>query len=366
MLRAKAYQVAGSNIEGLGTELEKNCKKTSAQCEAEWKKTGKGTGLLIWRIESFKVVPVPEKLYGQFFSGDSYIVLSTSGEPSAFKYDIHFWLGEKTSQDEAGTAVYKTVELDTYHDGRPIQHREVQGHESALFLSYFSSKGGIRILEGGVDSAFHHVKPTEYKPRLLHIKGRKNVRIVQVPMACASLNSGDVFLLDAGLTLYQWNGSKASGAEKIKAAALVRAIDDEREGKPQVVVVEENDNNADFWKLLGGHGPIASADSAGLDDETAGFEKKLYQLSDASGNLNFKLVGSGKLNKSLLNSNDVFVLDTGAEIFVWVGNGSSKREKDSAMKYAQEYLVKNNRPDYLPLTRILQGGENEVFEAAFK
>lgn len=113
-------------------------------------------------------------------------------------------MGEFTTQDEAGTAAYKTVELDDKLGGAPVQHREVQGHESDLFLGYFP-ENTIETMEGGIESGFKHVEVDKYEPRLLHVKGnRQNVRITQVPLVAKSLNSGDVFILDLGLEIYQW------------------------------------------------------------------------------------------------------------------------------------------------------------------
>jgi gelsolin len=366
MQKQKQYNIADSNIANLGSDLEKKVREAAAATEEAWNNAGKKVGLQIWRIEKFKVKAWPVEQYGSFYEGDSYICLNTYKKQggNALLFDVHFWLGTYTSQDEAGTAAYKTVELDDLLGGAPIQHREVQGHESDLFLSYF--KNEIKLLSGGVESGFKHVKPEEYKPRLMHIKGKKKVRVQQVDLSRTSLNSGDVFILDMGLKLFQWNGKKAGPQEKQKGAQLCRAIADERKGKAKVSVLEEGDKDAEFWKVLGGEGSIKSAEEGGDDnDDNSKFNKVLFQLSDATGTMVFKEVGSGAgCKKSLLDSNDVFILDTGAEVFAWIGKGASKEEKANALGYAQSYLTKYNRPAYIPICRILDGGENEIFTSA--
>jgi len=257
MIKQKTYNVEDTNIAALGSDLDKKVRVAAAETEKAWSQAGKAVGLMIWRIEKFKVVSWPKDQYGSFYDGDSYIVLNTYKKPDGNKllFDVHFWLGTHTTQDEAGTAAYKTVELDDLLGGDPVQHREVQGYESDLFLTYFNNQ--IKIMSGGVETGFKHVKPEEYKPRLLHLKGKKKVRLTQVDMVRGSLNGGDVFILDAGLHIFQWNGKKAGPMEKQKGAQTAKALQDERKGKPKLTVMEEGDKGEpEFWKHLGGEGPI--------------------------------------------------------------------------------------------------------------
>jgi hypothetical protein len=141
----------------------------------------------------------------------------------------------ETSQDEAGVAAFKTVELDDSLGGSPVQHREVQGHESDKFLSYF--KGGIEYIPGGVESGFTKVVRDVYETRLLQCKGSRSIRVTPVPVSHKSLNSGDVFVLDAGLKVWQWNGKEANKMEKAKALDVTTAIkNDERGGRATVCI----------------------------------------------------------------------------------------------------------------------------------
>jgi gelsolin len=362
MLKPRKFDIADSNIANLGSDLEKKVKHAASEHEDAWKGVGQEIGIKIWRIEKFHVVAWPEKQYGKFYSGDSYIVLRTykkTPDSEKFSFDVHFWIGKDSTQDEYGTAAYKTVELDDYLHGDPVQHREIQNYESELFLSYFKK---VEFLEGGVDSGFHHVEAKEYKPRLFHLKGKKNVVVRQVEFSVKSLNSGDCFVLDEGHNIYQMNGRESGAMEKLKAAELTRAIDDERGGKPNVWVFEQddkNDANANkFWELLGGRTEIAPA----TPDVPVAEEKKLFRLSDETGKMEMKQVK--EVSRKSLDSSDVFILDAGFEIFAWIGKGASKDEKAKALSYATDYLFKHNRPKTLPISRILEGAENDVFNTA--
>lgn len=105
----------------------------------------------------------------------------------------------------------------------------------------------------------NHALPGRYRSRLLHIKGKLNAVAQEVPMEVASLNDGDSFVLATEKQITVWHGSAAGVMEKHKAAALARALADERNGAPRVVVCVAPDDN-DFFTALGvKKGPVQPA-----------------------------------------------------------------------------------------------------------
>lgn len=337
-----------------------------------FKNAGKKIGIEIWRIEKLKPIQITDKTkFGSFHSGDSYIVLHTKQGKTggSYEWDIYFWLGKDSSQDEMGVAAYKTVELDDSLGGAPVQHREVQHHESNEFRSLFPS---LKYLDGGVDTGFKHVDREAFTKRLLHLKGTRNIRVSQVPVNAASLNKGDVFVLDIGRTLYQWNGSESSKHERQKGLEITQKIRaDERGGKAQIIVIEDGqDDDSEFFNELGGKPAKLKSAAEGGDD--AGFERsklentKLYRVSDASGKLQVQEVGAVPLKREMLDSDDCFIVDqSGAALFAWIGKKATKQEKDSAMKYAQDFITQKKYAQWTPITRVVEGGETPLFKANF-
>lgn len=328
---------------------------------------GQKVGMDIWRIEDFQPVPLAKSDFGKFYTGDSYIILKTTAlKNGAYHYDVHFWLGKATSQDEAGTAAIKTVELDAALGGRAVQYREVQGHETDKFLSYF--KPCIIPLEGGVASGFKKVEAEKFEPRLHVCKGRRVVRVKEVPYSRSSLNHDDVFILDTEFKIYQFNGSTSNIQERAKALEVVQYIKDTyHDGKCEVAVIDDGKlvaeaDTGEFWSLFGGFAPIGKRAPSEDDAVSEVSTGKLHIVEE--GLLN--PVNESPLSKGMLESNKCYILDCGAEIFVWMGRITSLEERKAASVAAEEFIISQKRPKHTLITRVIQGFETLPFRANFE
>ncbi|XP_059331814.1 villin-1 [Ammospiza nelsoni] len=330
-------------------------------------------GIQIWRIENMEMVPVPTKSYGNFYEGDCYVLLSTRKSGSNFSYDIHYWLGKESSQDEQGTAAIYTTQMDDHLGSVAVQHREAQGHESDTFRAYF--KQGLVYKKGGVASGMKHVETNTYNvQRLLHVKGKKNVVAGEVEMSWKSFNRGDVFLLDLGQLIVQWNGPESNRNERLRAMTLAKDIRDrERGGRAKVGVVDGEDEDASpglmkvLKHVLGEKRDIQPAIPDNKVDEKLKSSLKLYHVSNASGNLVIQEVAVRPLTQDMLLHEDCYILDQGGiKIFVWKGKDASKEEKQQAMSRALGFIKAKNYPHSTSVETENDGSESTVFRQLFQ
>lgn len=379
----KEYDIKDSNVELIGTDIDHRVKYNSASTEPAWNdgRVGQVAGLYIWRIEDFEVVAWPVEKCGQFYDGDSYIVLHSYkvGEKEKLVHEIFFWLGAKTSQDEAGTAAYKTVELDEFLRGSATQHREIQSQPSEDFLALFPR---LKILSGGVKSGFRHVEeeaPKEITTLLRIFKqpaaGRADsVVVVEVEPTWRSLDEGDVFVLDKGEKIWVWQGSKCSPMEKAKAAQVVSEMTLAKH--IEVEVLAQTDARSRILANMLGADSVTQHDfksSRPLASAARDRPRKLFRLSDASGRLSFDLVKDGQpIKRDDLDSNDVFLLDIGNAIWIWRGSGASKAERAAWLNVAQSYVRQlqersgNSDANSTPFAAVTEGNESPAFYRAIE
>lgn len=387
LVHLKEYDIKDSNVELIGSHIDHEVKYNSAATEPAWNdgRVGLEPGLIVWRIEQFEVVAWPEAKYGTFYDGDSFIVLYSYkvGDKDGnekLAHDIFFWLGAHTSQDEAGTAAYKTAELDEFLRGSATQHREVQVAPSDEFLALFPR---MSIRSGGTKTGFRHVEE-EVKDETLTLlrvfknpaAGANGVIVIEVEPTWRSLDDVDVFVLDTGDKIWVWQGQDCSPMEKGKAAQVVHDMTVAKHAEVEVLSQSEFRSQR-VVDLLGGDDetprsgfrcrrPFASGNQQhGADPQP----RRLFRLSDASGKLLFELVKDGeRVTRDDLDSNDIFLLDdAGKAIWVWEGRGASATERKWWYRIAQSYLqnlqAEAGREDayLMPVGKVVEGNESRSF-----
>ncbi|XP_026574282.1 villin-like protein [Pseudonaja textilis] len=329
-------------------------------------------GLQIWTIKDMKMEPIPAKAYGSFFEGDCYIILNHTKMQHRFTTDLHFWIGRNASQDEQGAAAFYVTQIDDSLQGTAIQHREVQGHESAAFKSYF--KKGIIYKKGGLASGFKHVETNMYNiKRLLHVKGKKHVSATEVDLSWDNFNKGDVFLLDLGKVLIQWNGPSCNIAEKSKGMILARSIrDGERGGRAQIAVIDNEKDCPELMQIMKATlGERNQEIREPLPDEKADEHQKanvrLYHVYENGKDLVVQEIATRPLTQDLLSHEDCHIIDQGGlKIYVWRGKESSKEEKNAAFSRAVGFIQAKGYPSSTNIEVVNDGAESAMFKQLFQ
>uniref|UniRef100_A0A8D3BUG1 Scinderin like a n=1 Tax=Scophthalmus maximus TaxID=52904 RepID=A0A8D3BUG1_SCOMX len=311
---------------------------------------GKSPGLQVWRVEKMDLKPVPREFYGEFYTGDSYILLYTTSTPS---YNVHTWIGEKSSLDEKAAAPIFMIQLDDFLNGKPVQYTEFQNDESVTFMSYF--KAGIQYKQGGVSTGLKHAQSVEVK-RLLHLKGRSSVRATEVDMSWGSFNQGDCFIIDLGENIFIWAGSKSNPFERLKSIDLAIEIrNNERAGKAVIHHIDE------------GSEPDVVLDVNKLPDKK-NIPPTLYLISDAAGSMKTtKMADKPPFQQDALSNSDCYILDNAGDrkIFVWKGKDANPDERKAALTAANKFIKDKN---YSPKTKVQimpSGAENALFKHFF-
>jgi hypothetical protein len=322
-----------------------------------------GSGKLeIWRVENFQKVPVEEKMRGQFFQGDSYVMLYTYKDSKGKEnYIIYFWQGLDSSQDEKGASALLATQLDDQYGGAPVQVRVVQNKEPEHFLGLF--KGKFIIHRGGHASGFKNSTEktsTAAANRLFHVKGTTelNTKAVEVDCKASSLNSNDCFVLVTPKNAITWFGKFATGDERNVAKSVAETL----MAPSKVEAVFEGKEKDDFWATLGGKAEYITKQAEAVPE----FEPRLFQCSNASGNFDIEEIFD--FSQEDLISDDIMLLDAWNEVYLWIGNGANTDEKKAALESAIKYLTTSpggRSPDSTPILTVKQGFEPPLFTSHF-
>ena len=135
-----------------------------------------------------------------------------------------------------------------------------------------------------------------------------------------------------------------------------------------------DDSAADFWSYLG-DGEIADADEE--DEDVEEFAPLLFKLpEDPEGLDEAEQIGKGekvkigftespKIDRSLLNDDDILLLDSGWEIFLWIGANADRSQKLGAIARGDAYCQEDMRTANLPMSIIKSGYESSEFNSYF-
>lgn len=196
----------------------------------------------------------------------------------------------------------------------------------------------------------------------------KTLNLEPVALKFESMDTDNVFLMDAGFKLFLWYGKKARNTIKSKSRLMAEKINkNERKNKAEIIMEVQNNESIEFLRLLGIKNISEKPQLKTIPDEWNIKVPILYIVQLGLGFLEIPQVSvpQHKLVHTLLNSKNVYLLDCHTDVFVWFGKKSTRLVRCAAIKLSLELFSMICRPNFSMITRVQEGTENQCFKSKF-
>lgn len=203
---------------------------------------------------------------------------------------------------------------------------------------------------------------------MYHVKGLPDtfaIRAVEIPAKMKWLNSRDCFLLNAGgKQLFLWQGQGASDPVRRQASALANVLlKDLGTNSTGLVIVNEEQPTKEWEKAIGKKQEYPCAPHL---RKRQGWRPRLFACSSTSGE--FRVEEVFDYAQDDLESSSIYLLDTWAELFVWIGSKSYEEDERMAMETAVAFVqgATDGRLLDAPVYAIREGDESLEFTCHFQ
>jgi hypothetical protein len=184
----------------------------------------------------------------------------------------------------------------------------------------------------------------------------KTVRSVEVTCSATSLNSGDCFVAFdcATKSTFVWNGRYSSPEEQAAAEQAASSLGSIRS------TFAEGSESDEFWSFIGGKADYFQ----GVVSESQEDAIRLFHCTNATGKFKTEEVPNFSQQSLLDETDDVMLLDTGSELYIWNGPDSNEAERKGARELATKYSEETGRAG-MAIYSVVGGNEPPAFTSCF-
>ena len=334
------------------------------QLAAQMQLIDDGSGdLKVYRIDSDDITDVPKR-YGQVFHSDNcYIVHYQTLAPStgtSVKNVIYLWIGRLAKQRDKTTGEMFLTEMFDHFNTNVAQVRIYEGMEPPHFLQLF--KGKLIILDGPDLGEIIRKFPSSF---ILKVVGNSSYTAKAIQVTSKTSHSPtDCYIIKAILgTVWVWCGHSSTGDTREIAKSIAGMI-----GEPNLIM--EGAEHEEFHESVGEKCVKQLKTMSHLSEITlsSAWERSrvnLYLASLVQGQIQLEQIFA--FNQLDLTPENIYLLDAGSIIYVWLGNLADAVQKQAAWVIALHLISIHPIPRNLtvPVAVIKQGYEPITFSGFF-